>query len=331
VNAVVVAVDGGNSKTDLALVRADGALLSLVRGPLSSPHHLGVDGSIEVLQNLFEQATGEAGLTRANGPIAAVGQLCMAGVDFPAEERVLQERVAALEWAERTSVANDTYAVLWAGTEHGWGVGVVCGAGINCVAVAPDGRLVRFPALGEITGDWGGGSDVGMAALWAAARSEDGRGPKTTLEQSVPAHFGLQSPQEIAQAIHLGTLPRRRVLELSPLVFASADSDDVAAGIVHRLVDEIAALVRASLVRLELTGDRVEVALGGGVARNLAERHLELLRETLREVGPHIELRPTSAPPVLGAVLCALGELGVNGDVQARVRRELAIAGRSDG
>jgi N-acetylglucosamine kinase-like BadF-type ATPase len=331
VNAVVVAVDGGNSKTDLALVRADGALLSLVRGPLSSPHHLGVDGSIEVLQNLFEQATGEAGLTRANGPIAAVGQLCMAGVDFPAEERVLQERVAALEWAERTSVANDTYAVLWAGTEHGWGVGVVCGAGINCVAVAPDGRLVRFPALGEITGDWGGGSDVGMAALWAAARSEDGRGPKTTLEQSVPAHFGLQSPQEIAQAIHLGTLPRRRVLELSPLVFASADSDDVAAGIVHRLVDEIAALVRASLVRLELTGDRVEVALGGGVARNLAERHLELLRETLQEVGPHIELRPTSAPPVLGAALCALGELGVNGDVQARVRREVAIAGRSDG
>jgi N-acetylglucosamine kinase-like BadF-type ATPase len=328
---IVVGVDGGNSKTDLALVRADGALLSLVRGPLSSPHHLGVDGSIEVLQSLFEQATGEAGLTRSNGPIAAVGQLCMAGVDFPAEELVLQERVAALEWAERTSVANDTYAVLWAGTEHGWGVGVVCGAGINCVAVAPDGRRVRFPALGEITGDWGGGSDVGMAALWAAARSEDGRGPKTTLEHSVPAHFGLQTPQEIAQAMHLGTIPRRRVLELAPLVFAAAGSDDVAARIVHRLVDEIAALVRASLVRLELTEEPVDVALGGGVARNLAERHLELLRETLREVGPNIQLRLTSAPPVLGAALCALGELGVNGDARARVRSELATAGRHDG
>ncbi|TML54136.1 MAG: ATPase, partial [Actinobacteria bacterium] len=40
---VVLAIDGGNSKTDLALVRANGGLLSLVRGPQSSPHHLGLD------------------------------------------------------------------------------------------------------------------------------------------------------------------------------------------------------------------------------------------------------------------------------------------------
>ena len=32
----VLAVDGGNSKTDLALVEADGSVLALVRGPLSS-------------------------------------------------------------------------------------------------------------------------------------------------------------------------------------------------------------------------------------------------------------------------------------------------------
>jgi N-acetylglucosamine kinase-like BadF-type ATPase len=331
VSEVVVAVDGGNSKTDLALVRADGAVLSLVRGPLSSPHHLGVDGSVEVLQELFAQATREAGLSRSNGPIAAVGQLCMAGVDFPAEELVLQQRVADLEWATRTSVANDTYAVLWAGTEHGWGVGVVCGAGINCVAVAPDGRRVRFPALGDITGDWGGGSDVGMAALWSAARSEDGRGPKTSLEHSVPEHFGLAGPQEVAEAMHLGEIPRRRVLELTPLVFAAAADDTVAQGIVERLIDEIAALVRASLKRLELTDEHVQVALGGGVARNLGDGPLTELRERLREVGPHIELRPTQAPPVLGAALAALDEIGADGDAQARVRAELATAGRNDG
>jgi N-acetylglucosamine kinase-like BadF-type ATPase len=330
-DVVVVAVDGGNSKTDLALVREDGTVLSLVHGPLSSPHHLGVDGSIQVLEDLFEEATREAGLNRSNGPIAAVGQLCMAGVDFPAEELVLQKRVADLEWAVRTSVANDTYAVLWAGTEHGWGVGVVCGAGINCVAVAPDGRRVRFPALGDITGDWGGGSDVGMAALWSAARSEDGRGLKTSLEESVPAHFGLESPQQVAEAMHLGRIPQRRVLELAPLVFAASGDDTVAQGIVERLIYEIAALVRASLTRLELTQEEVQVALGGGVARNLGEAALGLLRERLREVGPHIELRPTQAPPVLGAALAALDEIGADGDAQARVRAEFANAGRNDG
>ena len=39
----MLAVDGGNSKTDLALVGADGALLALVRGRSSSPHHLGLE------------------------------------------------------------------------------------------------------------------------------------------------------------------------------------------------------------------------------------------------------------------------------------------------
>jgi N-acetylglucosamine kinase-like BadF-type ATPase len=321
VSDVVFAVDGGNSKTDLALVRSDGAVLSLVRGPLSSPHHLGLEGSLEVLRELWERAVAEAQLAQVNGPIAAVGRLCMAGVDFPAEEEVLQERIAALGWARRTSVANDTYAVLWAGTDHGWGVGVVCGAGINCVAVAPDGRQVRFPALGEITGDWGGGNDVGMAALSAAARSEDGRGPKTTLEATVPAHFGLTTPLEVAEAMHLEKIARRRVVELPPLVFAEAEHDLVAAGIVERLTLEIVALVRASLTRLDMTQEHVQVALGGGLARNMS---LDAMREQLREIGPHIEVRLTQAPPVLGAALSALDEVGAGADAQARVRKELA-------
>ena len=52
---------------------------------------------------------------------------------------------------------NDTFAVLRAGTDRHWGVGVVCGFGTNCSAVAPDGRVTRFPAVGPISGDWGGG------------------------------------------------------------------------------------------------------------------------------------------------------------------------------
>ncbi|MCW2975954.1 MAG: hypothetical protein JWM06_1235 [Actinomycetia bacterium] len=329
--AIVFAVDGGNSKTDLALVRGDGTVLSLVRGPLSSPHHLGLEGSLAVLGELWKRATKDAALTRTNGPIAAVGRLCMAGVDFPAEEQVLQERVAALGWAEHTSVANDTYAVLRAGTDDGWGVGLVCGAGINCVAVAPDGREVRFPALGEITGDWGGGRDVGMSALAAAARSADGRGPRTSLEQKVPHFFGLETPDEVAEAIHLGRLHSRRVIELPPLVFAEAEHDLVAAGIVERLTFEIVALVRASLIRLDLTQERVQVALGGGVARALHERVIGQIEAELHEIGPHIELRLTSSPPVLGAALSALDELGAGPDAHARVRVALATAGMTDG
>ena len=111
-------------------------------------------------------------------------QVLLAGVDFPDEEHEAQRVLDARGWAGRTEIGNDTFAVLRAGTERGWGVAITCGAGINCVGVAPDGRRVRFPALGAISGDWGGGYDVGLAGLSAAARSEDGRGPTTCSSSS---------------------------------------------------------------------------------------------------------------------------------------------------
>src|SRR5262249_56637652 len=128
-----------------------------------------------------------------------------------------------------------TFAVVRAGTERGWGVAVTCGAGINCVGVSPSGRVERFPALGAITGDWGGGYDVGLAALSAAARSADGRGPETSLEQAVPAHFGLGSPLELGEAIHRGPLPLRCVVELAPVVSRGAGPGALAGGSVPRL------------------------------------------------------------------------------------------------
>ena len=321
---IVLAVDGGNSKTDLALVGLDGHVLSVVRGPLSSPHHLGLAGCLDVLQRLFSEAVERARLDRNYGPVAAVAVLRMAGVDFPAEEDALHAVVSERGWAHRVSVGNDTFAVLRAGSERGWGVAVVCGAGINCVGVAPDGRQVRFPALGEITGDWGGGYDVGMAAVSAAARSEDGRGPRTSLERSVPAHFGLSTPLELAEAIHNQKIVRRRVIELPRLVFAEAAEDAVAAAIVSRLADEVVALARAALVRLDLTEEPVEVVLGGGLLQAADGPLSGRIAAGLAEVGPRITVRPAASSPVVGVALLGLDELDATPEAQQRLRRELA-------
>jgi N-acetylglucosamine kinase-like BadF-type ATPase len=312
---VILAVDGGNSKTDVVLVDADGALLGHARGPLSSPHHLGLEASIELLAELVA----EAGL---NGHRADVAQVLLAGVDFPDEEQRLHDALEPRAWAERLHVGNDTFALLRAGTERGWGIAVVCGAGINCVGVAPDGRHVRYPALGEITGDWGGGYDVGVAAIWAAARSEDGRGPKTPLEQLVPEHFELGSPVELALAIHTGRVSLRRAVELAPIVLATATHDPVADGIVARLAGEVVAFVRATAARLELSG--MDVVLGGGVMRGATERLLTLIGDGLDDLD--LTLVRASAPPIVGAALLALDELDVTDEVRNRARREIEEA-----
>ena len=316
---MILAVDGGNSKTDVALVEPDGAVVAHARGPLSSPHHLGLDGCLDVLQRLVD----EAGL---DGRRADVAQVLIAGVDFPEEEAELQRALASRGWAATTHVANDTFAVLRAGTERGWGVAITCGAGINCVGVAPDGRQVRFPALGPITGDWGGGYDVGLAGLSAAARSEDGRGPSTRLQRLVPAHFGEETPLGVAHAIHVGRIPQRRVLELAPVVLRAAAGDAVAASIRDRLVDELVALARATVTRLGLQAEQVDVVVGGGLMRGADSELLGRIESGLQRIGPRLVLRRTSVPPIVGAALLGLDAIGAGADAQARARRELAAA-----
>jgi len=319
---LVLALDGGGSKTDLALVRADGEVVSLVRGPLSSPHHIGLDGSLAVIDDLLTQALDQAGIANGDGPVAQVGQLFLAGVDFPSEVDDMQQAVAARCLAETVTVGNDTLAVLRAGTEHGWGVAVVCGAGINCVGVAPDGRHARFPALGWTTGDWGGGYDVGAEATLAAARSEDGRGPKTTLEQAVPKHFGLETPMQLAEAIHHGEIDQRRVIELSPVVFAEAEHDQAAAEIVDRLAQEVVTMIRVALERLDLTQQPVPVALGGGLMQSGDARLIGAIKAGLAHDAPQTTVHVTSAPPIVGAALLGLDELGADEAAQERLRHE---------
>jgi N-acetylglucosamine kinase-like BadF-type ATPase len=313
---VIVAVDGGNSKTDLALLEPDGTLIAHARGPLSSPHHIGLDGCVDVLESLVR----EAGL---NGRRAELAQVMLAGVDFPEEEERVHAALDTRGWAATTRVGNDTFAVLRAGTERGWGVAITCGAGINCVGVSPDGRHVRFPALGPTTGDWGGGYDVGLAATMAAARSEDGRGEKTTLERAVPEHFGLETPTQLAEAVHTGRIAERRVIELAPVVFAEAERDATAAAIVDRLAEEVATMIRVILDRLELTQEPVPVALGGGLMQSGDERLIGAVKAGLARVAPTASVHVTSSPPIVGAALLGLDELGAGAGAQERLRHEL--------
>lgn len=333
----LLAVDGGNWKTHLALVREDGQVLALARGPESSPHLVGEDGCVAVIEALIDEARRDAGLPSDGGPVAEVAEVMLAGADLPAEERRLQDVVAARGWARHAHVANDTFAVLRAGTERGWGVAVVCGAGINCVGVAPDGRRARFPALGAITGDWGGGYDVGLAALSAGARSADGRGPRTVLERVVGEHFGLTGAAAVGEAIHEQRLPARRLVELAPIVLALAAEDAVAEEISERLAGEVVAFARVALERLGLEDEAVDVVLGGGLLRLEHVRLATGIGRRLAAVAPRAEIRLAADPPIVGAALLALDAAATRGSngapgraaADARLRAELGAAVRA--
>ena len=327
--AAVLAVDGGNSKVDLALVARDGRVLAADSGPTISHQQVGVEAGMSRLGEVVQRAAAAAGLGTAALPIAEVGLFCLAGADSRRDVRLLEAGLRATGLTRRTTVLKDTRAGLRAGSDRGWGVIVICGSGVNGAGVDPDGREAGFAGLGDISGDWGGGGDIGRAALAAAVRARDGRGPRTSLERSVPAHFGLARPSALTDALYSERIDETRLRELAPSVFAAAAKGDaVAREILDRLADELALMAIAIIRRLHLTRKDPDVVLAGGIFRAHDAQFLNRLAGAVHRVAPRARLVPLRTRPVLGAALLGLEELG-RPDPAAlrRLRREFAARG----
>ncbi|MFE9824764.1 N-acetylglucosamine kinase [Streptomyces sp. NPDC005791] len=316
--AHVLAIDAGNSKTDVAVIGADGTVLGAARGGGFQPPVVGVDAAVDGLAEAVLPALTLAGVEGVEHVSA-----CLANADLPVEEAQLAQALAARAWGRTVEVRNDTFAILRAGADEPLGVAVVCGAGINCVGMRPDGATARFPAIGRMSGDWGGGAGLAEEAMWFAARAEDGRGEPTALVRTLPGHFGLDSMYALIEALHLGHVPYARRHEMTPVLFATAaDGDRIARGLVDRLGDEVVAMASVSLTRLGLLAEEVPVVLGGSV---LAARHPALddrIAGLLAVRAPKALIRVVSAPPVLGAGLLGLDRTGAAPAAHDRLRAQ---------
>ena len=279
--AAVLAIDGGNSKTDAALIGWDGRVLAALRGPGASHEGHGVDGAMRRLGELILAVADKAGIDRP-GVIASHVSACLAGADLPEEEETLTAALLAGGWSQTAVAVNDTFAVLRGGVDEPWGVAVTCGAGINCVAVAPSGAVARYLALGSLTGDWGGGWGLGRAVLWHAMRGWDGRGPATALGAAAAEHFGLASIRDVAIAVHKRDIAQADLRRLTSVLFTvAALGDPVARSLMTRQAAEICAMAAAAMRQLGMAAARAPVGLGGGL---LESRDPLLLAEVDRQL-----------------------------------------------
>lgn len=318
--APILAVDGGNSKADVALVAADGRLLAAVRGDTIS--HQAVPLAVGVRRLTELVAAVRAAAPRSPEPAHAI--YCLAGADYPSDIGLLRTAFDAAVPTSESLVLNDTFAALRAGTTRPWGIALICGQGINGAAVAPNGRRFRFAGVGDISGDWGGGTSIGHAGLGAAVRARDGRGPRTELERTIPAAVGLTRPEAVTRAYYDKRLDEARIGDLAPTVFATAIAGDpVARSIVDQLADELAVMAGALARRTGLTRRDPEVVLAGGIFKTDDAAFHSGLADRIKAAIPDARIVRLAAPPVLGAALIGLDRL--NGGlrdpaVQTRLR-----------
>lgn len=315
--SAVFAVDGGGTKTDLAIVDVNGHLLSHTRGPALLPQVIGVDAAFQGIDDMLKLC-----LQSCSSPIDLQwGSLFLSGADYPAEIQALKAAASARQWADGLTVDNDTFALLRAGRKGESAVAVVCGTGINGAGRGPQG-IFRYPAIGAFSGDWGGGKDLTERTVWSAVRGEDGRGPATALQEVICRLCETSTVAAAVEKLYLDKAAREVLTQVPPLLLdAAAAGDVVASELVNRQAHEIAALADMASQHCGL-GNGEPLFLGGSVLaadhpalmtplyENLEQRQLGLIPEVIRRA------------PVVGAVLDALDHASATSNAEETFWRE---------
>ena len=236
---------------------------------------LGLEGSLQLVDDLIVRACDDAGIRGDGRQVAEFGAWFMAGADLPAEERALNRAIDRLGRTSRNSVANDTFAILRAGADDGWGVAVVVGAGINCVGRSPDGRRARFPVARCRSPATGA---VGPTSVWQRSVPPCGQrmavAARPGCAVTSPIISSVGGPTDVAIALaSAAARTSDRLRELAPIVVAAAEAgDEAAVGILNRQADEVVSFVAAAIRRLRMARLEVPVVLGGSIMAALPAR-----------------------------------------------------------
>lgn len=305
--ALFAGIDGGGSKTLAVVVDADGQERG--RGTAGSSNYatVGVDRAISEIRASL------VGAARAAGdevPVAAAW-IGLAGVDRPADQTALLPHLRQI--AGRVHLTNDADLVLTA-LPGAVGIAAIAGTGSIMLGRDTQGRTARVGGWGHVIGDEGSGYELGRLALRAASRAADGRGPATTLLDSIMQFWHLSESGDLISRVYHHE-DNTGIARLSSLVFAAAGTGDpVARKLISRSAAELALGVVTVGDQLDFSEGKLPLALAGGLLTGEPTLRAMLLRRVRRHwaIGP-VEVVTEPASSAARAAIRLLDERNFGG------------------
>lgn len=258
-----IGIDGGGTRTTVGIADSSGRELLRKTGPAGIVDPRRPAATAELLIELIDEASAEAGFHRPAEALCAG----LAGVGNAAERELVESALSQAGVATRVAVISDGETALYGALEGGPGILVVSGTGSVAYGRAEDGRIQRCGGWGKYIGDDGGGYEIGRSGLRAALLGLDGRGPDTILLPTLLGVLGLTAPEEIPPWI--ARAEKSEVAMLAMHVLRASDQGDQAAReIVAEAALDLAAHVTALVQRLGPWSSPPRVVLHGGVAND---------------------------------------------------------------
>jgi glucosamine kinase len=287
---VILGIDGGGSKTLIALADSTGQVLGVVRGePINPLDSRGWRSDLEAQVRPF---AAEAGLRSVAAALPAYGEV----EEISSAQR---ETIAAVFGTIPQCVLNDVDAAHIGAFAGGPGILVLSGTGSMAWARDAAGRSYRVGGWGDMIGDEGSSYWIGRRVLGAVSQSLDGRGEQTALVAAVLEHLQVD-PANPVNGIEgwVSRLrnPRSQIGALAPLATRLAGAGDAIAQTI--VADAAAELERHITSIARLAGLPTEWSYAGGTFGSEVLRDMVAARIGRQPHKPRL-------PPICGALLAA--------------------------
>jgi N-acetylglucosamine kinase-like BadF-type ATPase len=298
-------VDIGGTKSHALIADGDGNALGFGTYGPGNHEEVGYGGLRIALQTVTEKAVLMAGITKDQ---ISAGGFGVAGYDWPSERQPTLDAIQSIGLSTPVEAVNDTIIGLLAGASQGWGVAVVAGTGTNCWGWDEQHNVGRVTGVGY--GEYGGAGNLVDRALEAIAYEWTKRGPKTQLTTEFLRMTGANDIPTLIQGIDMG----KYILgsDFAPVIYQIAtQGDPIAFSIIQWAGSELGHTAVAVIRQLGIEHQEFEVVLVGSLYE-MGEMIIEPMRLVINTEAPKARLVRLSSPPVVGGVLLAMEQVGIN-------------------
>ncbi len=296
-------VDGGGTKTHIALMNEACAVISEgVAGP-SNPLRVGVETAVNNILKAINEACDKGGLSRGDIAAATLG---LAGVRRADLKQRIRESFAERLRIRHIEVVTDAQIALYATTQGKPGLVVIAGTGSVCLGMNDQGKVAISGGWGPLAGDEGGGVGIAKEALQAVAKASDGRGIATSLSKYASEYFRASGPENLIVAIYSPQVDNTRIAGFAKFVVdAALEGDAAATNIISQAGFELGLAACAVIKTLDLKSKRVPIGCVGSVFL-AGEMLTKPMEHTVRTIAPKAFLTQPEMPPAHAAALMAL-------------------------
>ncbi len=283
-------IDGGGTKTDLALVDQGGNAVRTLRAEACNPVDIGFEASKSILKYAIYEICEDI-------PFSSVCLFAgIAGGSSAGMQSRFHEFFTDFHFLKFAN-DSDNKNIVAAGLGKRDGVTLIMGTGI-CAYTQKDNRHTRVSGWGYLIDNGGSGYNLGRDALNAYFCAIDGTGPETALTEEIDAIYPGGAQEIMAYIYHDG---KKAVASFAPAVFAALEKqDDIAKGILERNIKEAVHIIKTAAAGFP--EGKIPVVLAGG----LTKQHCVLEGiKALLNAPDRYELQILTSAPVNGAVMLA--------------------------